>query len=620
MRLQDFTPQAPSARWGAHVMPWFAKGSNSPHMDVNYDSDDPATIARQAELMQQWGIEWINVDFYASIPTIVSAAKLWLAECARRGMGFSLMMDGNAKLSTQAMLNALATLGWAFNSPAYKRDASGKLEVADFQASVDWAQIQSQYPNHSFLHVHQQVGWINAAAGAGAIAKAQQENAAIGAQGWQAAWPGFHDNDWGAGPERYVDYRDGQTFKDSCATITADCRDILLVTWNDHDERTGIERNLDEASGKAFLWPPPVTGKYLWPLPLDGIFDSAPAPTPAPTPSPTPMPSTKIDHIFCVFCENLGYDAALKQMPYLASLASKYTLYTNYYANTHPSIGNYFYLTTGRNITNDDAFTGTVPDPTIVSMLQGLGRTCRSYAEGLTSGTKYLKRHNPFAYFANKPPGLLADFTQLAPDIASSALPDFAYVMPNSINSGHDGSYATADNWLKIYLPQLLSIPNSLVYVMFDEAADSDTTHGGGHIVVIEAGTLAAQGQQNSTFMQHSSMYAKLYALLSQGMQPQPTPTPTPTPVPPPSPSTPAVLANASAQVDRSVTLKYRASGNTSNLATVRMEVWAGNTKLAESQGKTIDVGVWVPPNITSIIIQAVGAGDKVLEKASIQL
>ena len=33
---------------------------------------------------------------------------------------------------------------------------------------------------------------------------------------------------------------------------------------------------------------------------------------------------------------------------------------TQYFANTHPSIGNYFMLTTGQLVTNDDAFTGTV--------------------------------------------------------------------------------------------------------------------------------------------------------------------------------------------------------------------------------------------------------------------
>ena len=48
--------------------------------------------------------------------------------------------------------------------------------------------------------------------------------------------------------------------------------------------------------------------------------------------------------------ENASYSDVIgaASMPYLNSLAQKYALATNYYANTHPSIGNYFMLTTGQ--------------------------------------------------------------------------------------------------------------------------------------------------------------------------------------------------------------------------------------------------------------------------------
>jgi acid phosphatase len=39
--------------------------------------------------------------------------------------------------------------------------------------------------------------------------------------------------------------------------------------------------------------------------------------------------------------------------PYINSLAKQYGLATNLYANTHPSIGDYFMLTTGSIVTND---------------------------------------------------------------------------------------------------------------------------------------------------------------------------------------------------------------------------------------------------------------------------
>jgi acid phosphatase len=62
-------------------------------------------------------------------------------------------------------------------------------------------------------------------------------------------------------------------------------------------------------------------------------------------------------------------------MPYLNGLAQKYSLLTQYYANTHPSIGNYFMMTTGQIITNSDGYTGTVTANNIVrSFLLGARR------------------------------------------------------------------------------------------------------------------------------------------------------------------------------------------------------------------------------------------------------
>ena len=47
-------------------------------------------------------------------------------------------------------------------------------------------------------------------------------------------------------------------------------------------------------------------------------------------------------------------------MPYFNGLIAKYGLATQYYADTHPSLPNYFMLTTGATIATDDRFSGTV--------------------------------------------------------------------------------------------------------------------------------------------------------------------------------------------------------------------------------------------------------------------
>src|SRR5579864_7071512 len=96
-------------------------------------------------------------------------------------------------------------------------------------------------------------------------------------------------------------------------------------------------------------------------------------------------------HFFLVVEENHTYSEVIgnSAMPYLNGLASKFGLATQYYADAHPSIGNYFILTTGQIETIDDGFTGTITDDNIVRELVKANKTWRSYEEGLP-GVGYL--------------------------------------------------------------------------------------------------------------------------------------------------------------------------------------------------------------------------------------
>src|SRR4051812_10600961 len=120
------------------------------------------------------------------------------------------------------------------------------------------------------------------------------------------------------------------------------------------------------------------------------------------------IPASK--HVVMVLEENHSYSSVIgsSSMPYLNSLATKYTSLTNYYANTHPSIGNYFMLSTGKIITNSDGYTGTVSYDNVVRRIITAGKTWKSYAEsipstGYTGGDvyPYCKHHNPFAYLSD---------------------------------------------------------------------------------------------------------------------------------------------------------------------------------------------------------------------------
>src|SRR5207244_608057 len=70
----------------------------------------------------------------------------------------------------------------------------------------------------------------------------------------------------------------------------------------------------------------------------------------------TPPGTSQFGHVFVVTEENTNYTSVIgsSSMPYLNGLAQQYGLATQYYANTHPSIGNYFELATGQILTNND--------------------------------------------------------------------------------------------------------------------------------------------------------------------------------------------------------------------------------------------------------------------------
>src|SRR6059058_2126547 len=80
--------------------------------------------------------------------------------------------------------------------------------------------------------------------------------------------------------------------------------------------------------------------------------------------------TSQFGHVFIVTEENTdAVDVTSSSMPYLMGLAQQYGLSTQYYANTHPSIGNYFELATGQVLTNNDGSSTIQTVPNIVRSL-----------------------------------------------------------------------------------------------------------------------------------------------------------------------------------------------------------------------------------------------------------
>ncbi len=229
------------------------------------------------------------------------------------------------------------------------------------------------------------------------------------------------------------------------------------------------------------------------------------------------------NHVFIVVEENRNYSGVIgnTSMPYFNGLAKQYGLATQYYANTHPSIGNYFMLTTGQIITNDNGYSGTVTADNVVRHLLTAGKTWKAYEEDLPSPgyikpnvAKYVRKHCPLSYLSDVINSSvqklnLVPFSQFKTDLANGTLPDYSFITPNLCNDAHDCSLATADKWLKSNIDPLIQSQTfkngGLLVIVFDEAG-SDNTHGGGRVVWIAVSPKFSKLNYKSTkFYQHQS-------------------------------------------------------------------------------------------------------------------
>ena len=234
-------------------------------------------------------------------------------------------------------------------------------------------------------------------------------------------------------------------------------------------------------------------------------------------------PVPLMGHVIVVVEENTDYSSVIgsSSMPYLNGLAQQYALATKYYAVTHPSIGNYFMMTVGKIVTNDDSYSGVVSDDNIIRRLIAAGKTWKSYAEdlpsvGYTGGDagNYARKHNVIALLSDVVNSAtqrdnLVPFTQFATDLAAGNLPAYSFIAPNLCNDAHDCSLATADQWLQTNIDPLVKNAafqrDGLLVITFDESS-GDNVNGGGHVATVIVSPKAKHGYEGVGVYEHQSL------------------------------------------------------------------------------------------------------------------
>ena len=236
------------------------------------------------------------------------------------------------------------------------------------------------------------------------------------------------------------------------------------------------------------------------------------------------LPRSASSHVIVLMMENeestdvIGVPAA----PYANVLARRYGLATQSFAITHPSLPNYFALTSGSTQgVSTDCTECTVAAPNIVDQLEAAHITWKAYLEnaptacfkGATAG-EYAKKHNPFIYYddvAHSPHrcGKLVGFGALAADLRHGRLPTYAWISPNLCDDGHDCGVAGGDRFLARTVPSLLGElgPHGLLVLTWDEGSSDKGCCGaaarGGRIATILAGPDVRRGGRDDRPVDH---------------------------------------------------------------------------------------------------------------------
>lgn len=253
-------------------------------------------------------------------------------------------------------------------------------------------------------------------------------------------------------------------------------------------------------------------------------------PTPTWTPSPLPL-VPNFSHIVIIIFENKEFGTVIgnPDMPYFNILANTYTLLTQHYAITHPSLPNYLSLIGGDTFEVDSDCTDCFIDaPSLPDFIEESGRTWKTYQDDMPEPCyvgdtlRYVQKHNPFIYF--DPIRLnpvrckrsIVPLTQMDEDISSGSLPNFIFITPDVCYSAHDCGLELADTFINQMMDKLVPALDSsgepyLIILTWDEGQGNHSCCGlpesaGGRIATVLISPQVKNGFQDLTSYSHYSI------------------------------------------------------------------------------------------------------------------
>lgn len=276
----------------AHMLLWFG---GSDHMNVGYNSNDPAQVHRQITDMISRGIQGIIIDWYGPNNSIDQATKLVMAEAETHpGFTFAIMIDQGAIewdscsgcSPQQALIQQLQYIEQTyFPSPAYMT-WQGKPVVTNFNIdlsfTVNWGAVAEAFfsqpvflfqNNNGFSHVLSSgsYSWVMPTAsdyGLNYLTSFYDTGMPLESeQTVGASYKGFNDTLASWSSNRIMSQQCGQTWLQTFSEINGlynsgkQLAALQLVTWNDYEEATEIESGINNClsvtasvSGNSLQW------------------------------------------------------------------------------------------------------------------------------------------------------------------------------------------------------------------------------------------------------------------------------------------------------------------------------------------------------------------------------
>jgi phosphatidylinositol-3-phosphatase len=191
-------------------------------------------------------------------------------------------------------------------------------------------------------------------------------------------------------------------------------------------------------------------------------------------PVPRVLTTVAPTKVLTVLEENHSLTQMLAGMPYLASLATKYSYASDWTAVSHPSLPNYLAIVGGSTfgVSNDSAPSVNAAKvgsaKSVFDQAIAAGKSAKTYAEsmasncGLVTVSPYAVKHNPWAYFGSSATRANCNKFDVSTATLQTAestntLPNAGFVVPNLADDAHNGTLATADSWLRTNLAKALA-------------------------------------------------------------------------------------------------------------------------------------------------------------------